>query len=188
MPQELRQSFRQEFIADIYYTASRDFGGKTLQKTSRALGRETIWDVNSMDKLLGDKVWRERAEAVVGKNTLNQISNVNNSLKAYQKASLGKSDIQINAIASGVGDNLNFYGTNTLSFVYNRLFAAAHASESFAKVFSRSKDVPKALNLLLPTMLASKEGLKALQIEADKDPRFKTWLLENLPKTLSKVK
>tara|TARA_R110002012_G_C11658997_1_gene612050 strand:+ start:1051 stop:4029 length:2979 start_codon:yes stop_codon:yes gene_type:complete len=188
MPQELRQSFRQEFIADIYYTASRDFGGKTLQKTSRALGRETIWDVNSMDKLLGDKVWRERAEAVVGKNTLNQISNVNNSLKAYQKASLGKSDIQINAIAADAGKNLNFYGTNTLSFVYNRVFAAAHASESFAKVFSKTKDVPKALNLLLPTMLASKEGLKALQIEADKDPRFKTWLLENLPKTLSKVK
>ena len=188
MPQELRQSFRQEFIADIYYTASRDFGGKTLQKTSRALGRETIWDVNSMDKLLGDKVWRERAEAVVGKNTLNQISNVNNSLKAYQKASLGSSEIQINAIAADAGKNLNFYGTNTLSFVYNRVFAAAHASESFAKVFSKTKDVPKALNLLLPTMLASKEGLKALQIEADKDPRFKTWLLENAPKTLSKVK
>lgn len=187
MPKELRSSFRQEFVADIYSQAGRDSGKESIQRTSRALNREAIWDVSTMDNFLKDKKWRERAEAVVGKNTIRQISQVNQALKAYQKKSLSDAELKINTIASpDPKKSTNFYGSGLIPYVYHRLFAAAHTSGSFAKVFSNTKDVPKALNLLLPTMLSTKEGLTALSIEAEKDPRFKNWLMENAPNVLGK--
>ena len=183
LPPELVQSLRQEFIADIYQTAGRkEFSGQSVQKTSRALGRESIWDVEVMAELLKDKRWRERASVIVGPKTINEIETINNAMRAYMKKNLAKSEVEINALGSGGG--VATYATGLLGYVYNRLFSAAHASETFAKVFSKTQDVNKAFQLLLPTMLATKEGVDALIIEADKDPMFADWLMENAPEVL----
>ena len=183
LPPELGQSLRQEFIADIYEQAGREaFAGQSVQKTSRALGRESIWDVETMAKNLSNKQWRERASAIVGPKTIQEIKTVNNAMRAYMKKNLSKSEVEINALGSGGG--VATYATGLLGYVYNRLFSAAHASETFAKVFSKTKDTNKAFQLLLPTMLGTKEGVDALIIEADKDPRFADWLMENAPQVL----
>lgn len=183
LPPELGQSLRQEFIADIYEQAGREaFAGQSVQKTSRALGRESIWDVETMAKNLSNKQWRERASAIVGPKTIQEIETVNNAMRAYMKKNLSKSEVEINALGSGGG--VAAYATGLLGYIYNRLFSAAHASETFAKVFSKTKDTNKAFQLLLPTMLGTKEGVDALIIEADKDPRFADWLMENAPQVL----
>ena len=96
------------------------------------------------------------------------------------KKNLAKSDVEINALGSEGG--VVAYATGLMNAVKYRLLSAAHASETFAKVFSKTKDANKAFQLLLPTMLGTKEGLDALIIEADKDPRFADWLMENAPK------
>ena len=181
LPPELGQSLRQEFISDIYEQAGRSaFAGQSVQNTSRALGRESIWDVENMAKLLSNKKWRERASVIVGPKTIKEIENVNNSMRAFMKKNLAKSDVEINALGSEGG--VVAYATGLMNAVKYRLLSAAHASETFAKVFSKTKDANKAFQLLLPTMLGTKEGLDALIIEADKDPRFADWLMENAPK------
>ena len=174
---------RQEFIADIYQQAGRKvFDGQSVQKTSRALGRESIWDVEVMAKNLEDELWRERASAIVGPKTIKEIETVNNAMRAYMKKNLAKSEVYINALGSGGG--VATYATGLLGYVYNRLFSAAHASETFAKVFSKTKDTNKAFQLLLPTMLGTKEGVDALIIEINKKQKFADWLMENAPEGL----
>lgn len=183
MPKEFRDSFRSEFIADIYQQAGREIFAKDgVQKLSDARGYNAIWDVDVMSNNLNDKVWRERAEAVVGKNTIAQIESINNAMRGYQRKMLSKSDAELQGRQTQGGTR--FYTNNLLSPVLNRLFAAAHMSETFAKVFSKTKDVEKGFGLILSTLLTSKEGMKALYTEMEKDVRLRDWVMKHAPEVL----
>jgi hypothetical protein len=183
MPKEFRDSFRSEFIADIYQQAGREkFAKDGVQKLSDARGYNAIWDVDVMSDKLSDKIWRERAEAVVGKNTIAQIESINNAMRGYQRKMLSKSDAELQARQTQGGTR--FFTNNILSPVLNRLFAAAHMSETFAKVFSKTKDVEKGFGLILSTLLTSKEGMKALYTEMEKDVRLRDWVMKHAPEVL----
>ena len=171
----IRQSFVQEYLNDLMTIAGR--GSSASQKTSRMMGGRDIWDYKLMDKILGDKKLRANYEAILGKNTLNDLADLNNVLKSYSRRKAPQSKL-FGVIRKGSEGQGIVSGTIYGSFDYIRLrvLSAAFSSGSLNKVLSKARNEDDLFKKLLPTMLGTTRGVEALTYEADKDPRFQLFL------------
>tara|TARA_R110002124_G_scaffold260890_1_gene426848 strand:- start:72 stop:1022 length:951 start_codon:yes stop_codon:yes gene_type:complete len=171
----IRQSFAQEYLNDLMTIAGR--GSSASQKTSRMMGGKDIWDYKLMDQILRNPKQRANYEAILGKKTLKDLSDLNNTLKSYSRRKAPQSKL-FGVIRKGSEGQGIVSGTIYGSFDYIKLrvLSAAFSSGSLTKVLSKSQNEEDLLKKLLPTMLGTTRGVEALTYEADKDPRFQSFL------------
>jgi hypothetical protein len=61
-------------------------------------------------------------------------------------------------------------------YIKIRLLSAALSSKKLAGVLNKSQNSDELFSRLFPVLIGSKEGIAALTIEADKDPRFRKYV------------
>lgn len=171
----IRQSFAQEYLNDLMTIAGR--GSSASQKTSRMMGGKDIWDYKLMDQILRNPKQRANYEAILGKKTLKDLSDLNNTLKSYSRRKAPQSKL-FGVIRKGSEGQGIVSGTiyGSFDYVKLRVLSAAFSSGSLTKVISKARNEEELLEKLLPTMLGTTRGVEALTYEADKDPRFQSFL------------
>jgi hypothetical protein len=168
----LREAFRQEFMSDLMTRAGRE--SKFAQKTSRQRGGKPLWDTSEMSKLLRDKKTRANAEAIIGKQTMRELERLNTVLSGYTR----KDFVETKARGLVRATDGEFRGILYIPFDYIRirLLSAAMASDNLSNVLNKSRNSDELFSRLFPALIGSKEGIAALTIESDKDPRFRKFV------------
>ena len=171
----IRQSFAQEYLNDLMTIAGR--GSSASQKTSRMMGGKDIWDYKLMDQILRNPQQRANYEAILGKKTLKDLSDLNNALKSYSRKKVPQS--KLFGVLRGTPDasgilSATVYGS--FDYIKLRVLSAAFSSGDLTRVLSKAQNEEELLKKLLPTMLGTTRGVEALTYEADKDPRFQSFL------------
>lgn len=171
----IRQSFAQEYLNDLMTIAGR--GSSASQKTSRIMGGRDLWDYKLMDQILRNPKQRANYEAILGKKTLEDLSDLNNALKSYSRRKAPQSKV-FGVIRKGSEGQGIVSGTiyGSFDYVKLRVLSAAFSSGSLTKVISKARNEEELFEKLLPTMLGTTRGVEALTYEADKDPRFQSFL------------
>lgn len=168
----LRESFRQEFMSDLMTRAGRE--SNFAQKTSRQRGGKPLWDTSLMAKLLRDKKTRANAEAILGKQIVRDLERLNTVLSGYAR----KDFVETKAKAMVRATKGEARGIAYVPFDYIkiRLLSAALSSRKLAGVLNKSQNSDELFSRLFPVLIGSREGIAALTIEADKDPRFRKYV------------
>lgn len=168
----LREAFRQEFMSDLMTRAGRE--SNFAQKTSRQRGGKPLWDTSAMSKLLRDKKTRANAEAIIGKQTMRELERLNTVLSGYTR----KDFVETKARGLVRATEGEFRGILYIPFDYIRirLLSAAMASDNLSNVLNKSRNSDELFSRLFPALIGSKEGIAALTIESDKDPRFRKFV------------
>lgn len=169
----LREAFRQEFMSDLMIRAGRESG--FAQKTSRERGGKPLWDTTLMANLLRDKKTRANAEAIMGKITVNQLERLNRVLSGYSRKEAA--EVKGKALVRAEpGEKPRGIAYVPYDYIKVRLLSAALGSDTLSKVITKSQNSDELFSRLFPALLASKEGIAALTLEADKDPRFEKYI------------
>jgi len=175
----IRQSFRQEYLNDLMTRAGR--GSSSSQKTSRMRGGRDIWDQKLMLKILSDKKTRANAEAVLGKETVRNLENLNKALQLYSRKKAASSKffgaIRGRAQPGQQGPGLIQATVNgSYDYIRLRVISAALSTDLLPRLLNKSKSEEELFQNMLPALLATGRGIEALVYEADKDPRFEKFL------------
>ena len=141
------------------------------------MGGRDLWDYKLMDQILRNPKQRANYEAILGKKTLEDLSDLNNALKSYSRRKAPQSKV-FGVIRKGSEGQGIVSGTiyGSFDYVKLRVLSAAFSSGSLTKVISKARNEEELFEKLLPTMLGTTRGVEALTYEADKDPRFQSFL------------
>jgi len=171
----IRQSFQQEYLNDLMTIAGR--GSSAGQRTSRKMGSRDLWDYKLMDQIIRNPKQRANYEAILGKKTFKDLSDLNNALKSFSRRKAPQSRL-FGVLRRGSEGQGIISGTIYGSFDYIRLrlLSAAFSAGDLTRVLSKARNEEELLEKLLPTMLATARGVEALTYEADKDPRFQLFI------------
>ena len=168
----LRESFRQEYMSDLMIRAGREEG--FAQKTSKQRGGKPLWSTTAMASLLRDKKTRANLEAVLGKGRVADIERLNRVLSAYSRKEMTESQVR-GMVRATPGEARNILYL-PYDYIKVRLLSAALASNTLSKVLNKSQNSDELFSQLFPVLIGSKEGIAALTIESDKDPRFRKFI------------
>lgn len=172
----LRESFRQEYMSDLMIRAGREEG--FAQKTSKQRGGKPLWSTTAMASLLRDKKTRANLEAVLGKGRVADIERLNRVLSAYsRKEMVAETDVRgvFRATPGEIDKSKNIIYL-PYDYIKIRLLSAALSSNTLSKVLNKSQNSDELFSQLFPALIGSKEGIAALTIESDKDPRFRKFI------------
>jgi hypothetical protein len=175
----MRDAFRQEVLNDLFMQAGRQTS--FAQKTSEAIGGKDLWNASLMAKILRNKKQRANLNAILGPQAVKDLEALNRVLSANSKRMVARSKpdeyLQVRAMG-GTTPIIMPTGVFRVSMDYikHRMLSAGYTSGILMPLARKTKNSDELFSRLFPAMLGSKEGLYALTLEADKDPRFEAFI------------
>ena len=130
-----------------------------------------------MAKLLRDKKTRANLEAVLGKGRVADIERLNRVFSAYSRKEMAEAQVRgVVRATPGESDKSKNIIYLPYDYIKVRLLSAAWASNTLSKVLNKSQNSDELFSQLFPALIGSKEGIAALTLESDKDPRFRKFI------------
>lgn len=162
------QDVRQGITAD--FKDSIKFGGEGVQTTS---GEVPLWKPGSVSKELSGKKGI-KYEKAMGKDWVRDWKDLDNALQG--SAITGQSITeQVRAVFT-TGSGLLIVAAGVPKWVYGRAMNAVSGSKLLRPFIRNVEDDPSVMKNLIPYLVGSGEGLRALTLEAESDPEFAEWL------------
>lgn len=179
IPDQLtKDAFRAKVIQDLFNVASS--GSSALQRTSKRFNRAAMWDPRKLEgkELLGNPKYREMLEGVLGKNTVQDIEDLNNALVGYMQAKTGKSSLLAGEARARTDSGTAQVLRIPIDAVANRLLSLVLSSRSTGRLLADSKNIDQLIHNSIPALMATDNGLDLLFNEAAEDPRMEAYLSE----------
>jgi hypothetical protein len=151
-------------------------GGSALQRTSKKFNRSAMWDPVKLDEFLSRKKYREMLGGVLGKQTMQDILDINTALKGYMRSKTGKSSLLAGDIRSRSDSKASPLLRIPIDAVGNRLMSLVLSSKSAGRLIADSGNIDQLINNMIPALMATDNGLDLLFNEAAEDPRMEAYI------------
>ena len=165
--QDVRQGITAEFKDAI------KFGSEGAQMTSLEAGQVSLWKPGDIAKEFAGRKGA-RYEQAMGKDWVQNWRDLDEALRGSAITGT-KITEQVRAVFT-TGSGLLIVAAGVPKWVYGRAMNALSGS-SLLRPFIRNVETdPTIMQNLIPYLVGTSEGLRALSLEAEDDPEFAEWL------------
>lgn len=157
------------------------------QRTGKETGREALWEPDKMADILNNSTKRAQWEALVGKETVRDMENLNrwllSSAEIRETTQEGIGRFVTSTGASGP-PNVLFVSPQLPRWIGRKMLGVIHTSPLTRGIMRRSlkdgKVDQELFERLFYTAMGTQRGLDAITDEMAKDPTFSAWMTESV--------